>query len=250
MFIFLQMKKVFALSAAIFFLFLSSVFAKVEALPQEERPRQFVQLSYGRTMNRGINRSKNYGEIQHNFDWQPFGGLVGFQSDAALYDLTIRTCYLPFVGGHQNGAWRFGASSAYHMQRSIESFRSHDILLEIEARWISTNGLTFTGRSGYAFKATTFDAIKGLAIRNHDFVAYAEVDKVFSNGIELFTSIGTYNLYRYPLFFCPQWTFGAAYNFKKAFRLGALVEVGMTDFYASVAYFNHIMVKCNARICF
>ncbi len=245
-----KMKKTSVLAFLVSALFLSSAFAKIETLPIDQRPKQYIQLGYGRTVDRGINRNKNYGFAQYNFEWQPFGGFAGFQSDSKIFDLTLRTTYLPFAGYHQNGVWRFGASTAYHMQRSLDSYREHDILWEIEARWISTSGLTFVGRTGYSLRVTTFDAIKNFCMTDGDIVAYAEVDKVWKNGMELFTSLGSYNLYRYPLFFCPQWTFGAAYNIKEVVRVGASLEVGMTDFYASVAYFNHIMAKVDVRICF
>ena len=244
------MKKKFVLTAAFFALLACPAFAKIETLPQGGRPKQHIQIGYGRTLDRGIDRNKNYGEVQYSFDWQPFAGFVGFQSDSQIFDLTVRTTYLPFAGGHQNGVWRFGLSTAYHFQRSKDSYGQHDILGEIEARWISSYGVTFIGRTGYSCRITTFDSIENFNIANGDFVAYAEVDKIWKNGFEIFTSIGTYNLYRYPLFFCPQWTFGAAWNFKETFRIGALLEVGMTDFYAAVAYFNHLMTKCSVRIMF
>ena len=245
-----KMKKSAVLTFALSALFACSAYAKVELVPQEERPKQYVQLGYGRTFNRGIDRDKNYGEARYNFDWQPFGGFAGFQTDSKIYDLTLRTSFLPFAGYHQNGVWRFGAAAAYHLQRSIDSYCEHDVLGEIEARWISARGLTFTARTGWSYRMTTFDAIKNFSITQSDFTLYAEVDKVWNCGLELFTSIGSYNTYRYPLFFCPQWTFGAAWNIKNFVRIGASLELGMTDFFASVAYFNHIMARCDVRILF
>lgn len=244
------MKKFFALAAIIFAFCLSSAFAKLETLPIAERPSQFIQMDYGRTFNRGIEPDRNWASAEYSFEWQPFCGFAGAQLDDNYYDLTLRTSYLPIASYHQNGVWRFGVSTAWHNQRAFDSYSEHDILQEIEVRWISTRGLTFTARHGYSLRITTFDAQKDTAIWNGDWVAYAEVDKVWKSGFELFTSVGTYNLYRYPLFFCPQWTFGAAWNFQNAIRLGALAEIGMTDFFASVAYFNHILIKCNLRIMF
>ena len=228
----------------------SPAFAKVEPLAQAEKPDQFIQMDFGRTMNRGIERNQTWAGFQYSFDWQPFFGFAGFEFEPNYYDITLRTGFLPFAGYHENGVWRFGATTAWHLQRKEGSYSQRDLLQEIEVRWISTRGLTFTARTGFVFKAALFDKLDDFCIKNFDPVAYAQIDKVWKSGFELFTSIGTYNLYRYPLFFCPQWNFGAAWNFKKTLRLGALAEIGMTDFYSSVAYFNHVLVKCNLRIMF
>ncbi|MCR5045638.1 MAG: hypothetical protein K6A42_03575 [Treponema sp.] len=243
------MKK-FVFFALFLSLSLPCAFAVIETLPQDERPKQFLQFDFSQEMNRGIERKKTWGGVQYNFDWQPFGFFGGFQINSQLRDLTIRSDYLPFAGYHENGVWRFGPTTSYHMQRYSNSFREHDILQEIEARWISKRGLTFKGRTGFSLRITTFDAIKNFSISSLDFMAYAEVDKRWSNGLELFTSLGSYSLYRYPLFFCPQWAFGAAYNIKDKIRLGALLELSMTDFFASVAYFNYITLRFNVRFCF
>ena len=244
------MKKFAAFLAPLIILFSRPAFAKIETLPQSERPKQFIQFEFAQTPNWGINKKQNYGGAQYNFDWQPFGGFAGFQANQREFDLVLRTDYLPFASYHENGVWRFGAATTYHLQRSSGNYAQHDILQEMEVRWISARGLTFTVRNGYAFKLTSFDAIDDLKITNHDFVAYAEIDKLWPCGAEIFTSIGSYNLFRHPLFFCPQWNFGAAYNFKNIVRLGVILELGMTDFWASVAYFNHITVKWNARFMF
>lgn len=229
---------------------LTAAFAVIETLPQDEKPKQFLQFDLSQETNRGINRKETWVGMQYNFDWQPFGFFGGFQIDSNTQDLTIKSDYLPFAGYHVNGVWRFGMATTYHMQRYKKSYRQHDILQEIEARWISTKGLTFTVRTGFSWRVTTFDAIKNFSISNGDLVVHAEVDKRWSNGLELFTALGSYSLYRYPLFFCPQWAFGAAYNIKDRVRLGAVVELSMTDFFASVAYFNSIVFKWNLRFCF
>ena len=244
------MKKFFVLFIPLIFFPLSSAFAKVEFVPQDKKPRQWIQAETGGTFDRGIDRKKFFGGGAYDFDWQPFSGFAGAQIDANLVDATLRTAWLPIASERENGVWRFGAAAAWHLQRSPYSYTEHDILGEIEARWISKRGLTFTARTGYSWRITSFDALENFSVGQSDFVAYAEIDKLWKCGLELFTSIGTYNLYRYPLLFCPQWTFGAAWNIKDRVRVGALLELGMTDFFASVAYFNHVMIKCNARFMF
>ncbi|MBR5096066.1 MAG: hypothetical protein IK094_03045 [Treponema sp.] len=236
--------------ATFLFLSLASAFAAIEPLPQTERPKQFLQFDFAQSADRGIERKQNWFGMEYNFDWQPFVFFTAFQLDSRTTDLTIRSDYLPFTSRREKGHWRFGAATTYHLQRYNNSYWEHDLLEEFEIRWISNKGLTFTVRNGYAFRLTTFDAINDFHITDHDFVAFVEVDKLWSNGLELFTSLGSYNLYRYPRFFCPQWTFGAAYNIKDAVRLGVILDLSMTDFYASVAYFNHVLVRWNVRFCF
>lgn len=245
-----EMKKLSAIFIPIIFIAAVPAFAKIETLPQSEKPKQYLQFDIAQSANRGIERNQNWLGIQYNFDWQPFGFFTAFQLDPRTSDFTLRSDYLPFISRRENGVWRFGAATTYHLQRYKNTYWEHDILEEFEIRWISNTGLTFTVRNGYAFRLTNFDAIKGLHITDHDFAAFVEVDKVWPNGLELFTSLGSYNLYRYPRFFCPQLTFGAAYNIKDAVRLGLLLDLGMTDFLATVAYFNHVLVRWNVRFCF
>ncbi|MBR5966209.1 MAG: hypothetical protein IK015_08870 [Treponema sp.] len=244
------MKKVLSLTLLAAWLLAEPAFAKIETLPQTQRPKQFLQFDMAASTNRGIERNQNWLGMEYNFDWQPFGFFAAFQLDSRTSDWTLRSDYLPFAGYHQNGVWRFGAATTYHAQRYKNSYWEHDLLEEFEVRWISNTGLTFTVRNGYVFRLTTFDALNDFKITDHDFCVFAEVDKVWSNGLELFTSLGSYNLYRYPRFFCPQWNFGAAYNIKDAVRLGVLLDVSMTDFWASAAYFNHILVRWNVRFSF
>ena len=160
-----------------------------------------MQFDLAHNTNRGIERKQSWLGMRYDFDWQPFGFFAAFQSDARTNDFTLKSDYLPFAGYHQNGVWRFGASTTYHMQRYKSSFTMHDILEEFEVRWISNYGLTFTVRNGYRFSLTTFDAIKDFRIKDHDFCVYAEVDKVWKNGLEIFTALGSYSLFNYPKFF-------------------------------------------------
>ena len=245
-----EMKKFSAILIPLIFIAAVPAFAKIETLPQSKKPKQYLQFDLAHNTNRGIERNQNWLGMRYDFDWQPFGFFAAFQSDARTNDFTIKSDYLPFAGYHQNGVWRFGASTTYHMQRYKSSFTMHDILEEFEVRWISNYGLTFTVRNGYRFGLTTFDAIKDFRIKDHDFCVYAEVDKVWKNGLEIFTALGSYSLFNYPKFFCPQWTFGAAYNIQNAVRIGASLELSMTDFFASVAYFNYISLRWNVRFCF
>lgn len=240
------------LSAAIFFLLttLLCAFPNIKTLPTEERPSQWVQFDLGSTLNRGIKRNQPFCSAEYNFDWQPFQATAGFKTDARIIDFTLRGSYLPFAFYRERGAWRLGAATSYHLQRNSNSFFEHDILEEFEARWISKRGLTVSMRAGYSWRITTYDALKNFFITDADPVIRVEIDKVWASGAELFAALGSYSLYRYPLFFCPQWTFGAAWNIKQSFRLGAAVELSMTDFFASVALANQIVVKCNARFMF
>lgn len=240
------------LAATIFFLLITllCVFPNIETLPTETRPRQWIQFDFGGTLNRGIQRNQPFGSAEYNFDWQPFQATTGFKTDSRITDFTLRSSYLPFAFYKERGVWRLGAASSYHLQRYSNSFFEHDILEEFEARWISKRGLTAAMRIGYSWRITTFDALKNFCITDADPVACVEVDKLWSNGLELFAALGSYSFFRYPLFFCPQWTFGAAYNIKQRVRLGAALELSMTDFYASVARLNQIAVKCNARLMF
>ena len=245
-----EMKKLSAVFIPIIFIAAAPAFAKIETLPQSEKPKQYLQFDMAQAANRGIERNQTWLGMEYSFDWQPFGFFAAFQSDARTNDFTLRSDYLPFAGYHENGVWRFGAATTWRGQRYKTSYWQHDILEELEIRWISNYGLTFTIRNGYAFRLTAFDAIKNFHITDHDFVAFVEVDKVWPNGLELFTSLGSYNLFRQQRFFCPQWTFGAAYNIKGAVRIGFLLDLSMTELWASVAYFNHILARWNVRFCF
>ncbi len=245
-----QMKKTFALAFSISAIFISSAFAKIELLPTDERPTQWLQFNLGRSAERGIERNKTWTGIEYNFDWQPFGGFIGFQTDTDNFDLTLKTDYLPFAFRSKRGVWRLGAATNWHMQRRPDSYFQHDILEEFEARWLSDKGFAFCARGGYSLRITTFDALQNFKVTQSDIVISMEVDKIWKSGIELFASIGSYSLYRYPLFFCPQWTLGAAFNIKRQIRLAASLDLSMTDFYASVAYFNQIIAKCSVRFIF
>ena len=244
------MKKFFAFFIPFILFTHRAAFAKIEFLPQDEKPKQFIQLELSRTVDRGIDRKKIWGGAQYGFDWQPFSVHAGVQAGSSLVDLTARSSWLPLAIHSKGGVWRFGFSTAWHMQRSAGAYTQNDILEELEVRWISLDGLSFAARTGYSLKTAAFDAANTFATIDGDFVAYAEIDKVWKSGLELFASLGAYNYFRYPMLFCPQWTVGAAWNIKETIRFGALVELGMTDFFASVAYFNHVMVKCNMRVMF
>lgn len=244
------MKKLF-LSFLLAFSSIELIFAFFEPLPESgTRPQQYIQFDLGITPKVGIEHDKQFFLLQYSFDWEPFVFWTGFESDGALSDFGFRTDYLPFCAKKNSGRWLFGASFTYHFQNYSDEYHENDFSTEAAVKWKSDAGFSFLARGGFHAKITRFPDLPKIKITDRTMAARVQVNKVWPCGIEIGAGFGSYNDFRYPLFFCPQLDFELAYNIKKRARIGAELEAGMTDFWASVAYFNYMMIKVNMRFCF
>ena len=245
------MKKITAAVIPFFIISLHSVFAAVEPLPQNgTRPQQYIQLDFGITPKVGIEHDRQFFLLQYSFDWSPFIFWTGFESDGNLNDFVFRTDYLPFCADRDSGRWLFGASFTYHFQNYSDEYHEDDFSSEGAVKWKSDSGFTFLARAGFHAKITRFPDLPKIKITDRTMTARVQVNKIWACGTEIGAGFGSYNDFRYPLFFCPQFDVELACNIKKRLRIGAELEAGMTDFWASAAYFNYLMIKLNTRFCF
>ncbi|MCR4823299.1 MAG: hypothetical protein K5873_10570 [Treponema sp.] len=243
------MKKLFFLIAFIFSCsFLSAEF-------NDGKLTKFIQLNIASTTNRGIERYNIpiSTEIGLSHTWAE--GFAGIQFYSDAFDFTSQaTGWLPFASWNfETSRIAIGLGGLYHFQRYKKISKEHDLLANTVFRYKTNSGTTINFNLGYSFKFTSLDALEDYMdeyMFDRHFNIVMQINKVFSNGFEIYIEHGLHDNYRYPLFATPHYLTGAALNFESGLRFAGDISVRIIDGYTTPPYIDSLIIKLSTRFSF
>ena len=243
------MKKLLLIVCA--FCFSSLAFAQFHLIPNEnDRLDQWFEVSYGRSVNKGIERNQSFFSAAWNLDYNPFNLLLGFQYTDEVTDLVIDgDWWLAQFDGHY-GRMRLGFELGYHAQWYNNISCEHDInLVPAQLHYRTWRGFWVGLRTGVFRKMSNVYLLQKM-INNWNTLLILSLGKKFDFGLEISLDLGTHSRYRYPVFGTAIFTPGIAWYFPSGFRLGAEAEITMKDWIAATYYMESVVVRFTGRILF
>lgn len=231
------------------FIFLSFI-----SLLPADSVSKFLQFNLSSSTTRGIEKSNTLFAGEAGFAARWFDGLVGIQGYEDAFDFTVAgEGYFPFANWDFDEArLALGIGSLYHFQRYKDISTEHDWIFDSVFRYHTYTGFTLTFRGGYSFKMSRIDALADYISPIWDKYPSAgiRIEKLFSNGLELYYEHSTHDLYRYPVFCTPDYILGAALNMDSGLRFGGEIELRFSDQYTTAPYCNGLILRMTARYAF
>lgn len=215
---------------------------------------KFLQFDLSTSTTRGIEREQRMfsGEAGLRAHW--FDAVAGIQAYEDAFDFSIAgEGWLPCANWYfEEARLALGIGALYHFQRYKDISSEHDYMLDSCFRYQSYTGFTLTFRGGYSFKTTRLDELADYVPLLHDHypVAGIKIEKIFSNGFEIYYEHSTHDFYRYPIFCTPQYTLGAAINLDSGLRFAGETELRFTDQYTTAPYLEGLILRMTARYTF
>ncbi len=243
-----QMRKFFF----IFFFILVSSHSFADFSDHEVK--KFLQFDMSSSTSRGIERGQNLfsGEAALEAHW--WDAIAGIQAYEDVFDFTIAgESWLPFTNWYFDEArLALGLGLLYHFQRYKDISSEHDYMLDSVFRYHSYTGFTLTFRGGYSGKTTRIDELADYVPLLHDHypVITIRIEKLFSNGFELYYENGSHDMYRYPIFCTPDYILGMAINLESGLRFGGEMELRFSDQYTTAPYLEGMILRMTARYTF
>lgn len=226
-------------------------FAQFHFLPtQEDQIHQWVQASYGRSINLGYEAKQNFFSVGYYFDITAFDGFVGMQFTDDVTDLTFDSDWWPFEFHKKHGTLRFGLGLDYHAEWYNDISCEHDIIFTPELDWHSKHHYLLTLRTGGTRKISDIYAIDETTVDNWNFLLTLMLGKIWDNGIDAGITAGTRSTYRHPVFGSAIFTPAVAYTFANGFRLGLETEITMRDWIAATYYMESVVFRFTGRMTF
>ena len=241
----------------IFFLILFSIsFPSLFAGFNDGKVSKFIEFDLASTTTRGIERYNTTYSVSGGFNSHWVDAITGIQCYKDVFDYTLATeVWLPFTN------WQFetsrialGLGGLYHYQKYKDISSEHDFLFDTTFRYQSKAGTTISFTGGYAGKITHLDALAEIGAVSTIYDKYPQagmlIDKVWSNGFELYFEHSLHSLFRYPLFCTPHYLLGAAVNVESGLRFSGDISMQIADGYAASPYVNGMILKFALRYTF
>ena len=215
---------------------------------------KFVQFDLSSSTTRGIEREQRLfsGEAGVNAHW--FDAIAGIQAYEDCFDFTIAgEGRLPFANWYfEEARLALGLGGLYHFQRYKDISSEHDYMFDTCFRYHSYTGFTLTFRGGYSWKTTRIDELSEFVPLIHDHYPEASlrIEKVFSNGFEIFYVHETHDLYRYPVFCTPTYMLGCAINLDSGLRFGGEAALRISDGYTTAPYVESLILRMTVMYTF
>lgn len=223
-----------------------------------ELPEQFIEAGTGYVAAKNVEREFNpfnilYGvrdrAVQRSFRYETVSAL---QFSDKIFDFTLAGDYfIPYT------SWSFGSSVidlgagvVYHFQRYYDLYSEHDFYLDSIFRLVAFDKLVVIGKAGSGGKAAIVDSLDHGAIWDFTFSALASITYCFDCGAEIYTSVSSHELFRYPLFYTPTYTFGLAWNFRNGIRFASDLGIRMRDRLVVAPYLDRFEWNIKARYTF
>lgn len=222
-------------------------FARVQVIPAEDDfISQWVQISYGRSVNKGFERNQNFYDIAYHFQYNPFEAFVGIQMTNDVTDLMLDADW--WFLNFREGRLRIGVDLSYHAQWYTDISCEHDIQLAPQISWCSKSKFKLGVLCGFCEKISDVYLLKKNIFDLNPVLLFS-LGKYFSNGLELSLNAGTHTPYRHPVFGTAIFNFGVAWHFDR-FRVGAEAEITMCDWIAATYYMDTVVVRFTGRVLF
>ncbi len=229
----------------------SLAFAQFHIIPNKnDQITQWVEASYSRSANKGLERNQHFFSVAYNFDYNPFDVFLGIQFTDEVTDFTFDSdWWLAQFDGHY-GRMRLGFDFGYHAQWYNNISCEHDItLVPAELHYRTWSGFWVGLRTGMFRKMSDVYLLQKM-MNNWNILLVLSLGKQFANGLEISLEGGTHSRYRYPVFGTAFFTPGIAYHFSSGFRLGAEVEIVMRDWIAVSYYMDSLVFRFSGRVSF
>ncbi|HAZ96171.1 hypothetical protein [uncultured Treponema sp.] len=225
------------------------------------RVSQFVEVGTGYVVAKNVERDFNpfnftYGieEKNENFlNFAPnFKALASVQFSDKIFDFTtLGTYFIPQLGQEtESQKIGFGAEFIYHFQRYYDLYSEHDIYLESVFRLVLKDRLFFLANLGSGFKFAQIDAVDRDFLWDFSLSGSVALNYYFDCGAEIYGSVVSHSLYRYPLAFTPLYSLGFAWNFKSGFRLSSDFCLRLRDQFVVTPYIDRYEWNLKARFSF
>src|SRR5574344_16307 len=235
----------------IFFVFLfASVYAKT-AQTKNDSARS-ITFYAGASVVRGMEQGSVIGGGIYSFSNKKVEALGGLQCSKDVLDITASGAFKPFVWNMDGHVISLGLDALYHFQNYTDISNEHDIICGILCKYETPHSLKMFLDTGYAEKITTVFAVQNSVpyIREHGISICTGFDKTWKSGFELYHTIGTHDVFRYPLFCTLAFTYGAGWNFKNKLRLSMETETRMTDTFIVAANLDSMELRLALRYSF
>ena len=144
----------------------------------------------------------------------------------------------------------FGAEFVYHFQRYYDLYSEHDIYLEGVFRLALKNRFDFRANLGSGLKFARIDAVDRDFLWDFSLSGSVALNYYFDSGAEIYGSIVSHELYRYPLAFTPLYSLGFAWNFKSGFRISSDFGLRLRDQFVVAPYIDRYEWNLKARFSF
>ncbi|MBQ8679776.1 MAG: hypothetical protein IJ530_08420 [Treponema sp.] len=242
------MKKILFILTCVF------AFSHLSAESPQNTIKKFVEFDMSSSTTRGIEREQRLYSGQAGLNSRWFDCVAGIQNYEDVFDFTIAgTAWLPCVNwDFETARIVLGCGALYHFQRFRNVSSEHDYMFSSNFSYRSDSGFSITFWGGYCGKSTQIDALKEYVPFIHDHYPYAGIiiDKVFSNGFEIYFRHSTHDFYRYPVFCSPSYSLGAAINLESGLRFGGDASIRIIDGYTTAPYVDSLILRMTARFTF
>ena len=181
-----------------------------------------------------------------------FKVLAAVQFSDKIFDFTtLGNYFIPRLNQEtESQKVGFGTEFIYHFQRYYDLYSEHDIYIEGIFRFVLKNRFAFFAKLGSGLKFARIDAIDRDFIWDFTLSGSLSLNYYLNSGAEIFGSIVSHELFRYPLAFTPVYSFGAAYNFKNGFRISSDVGLRLRDQFVVAPYIDRYEWNLKARFSF
>lgn len=244
----IEMKRIFLLFGLIFSCAFCSAFPRVT---------QFVEAGTGYVAAKNVEREFNpfnftYG-FQEKENFSPdYKALAFVQFSDKIFDFAMLGNYFfPRLNQEtENQKIGFGAEFVYHFQRYYDLYSEHDIYLEGVFRLALKNRFDFRANLGSGLKFARIDAVDRDFLWDFSLSGSVALNYYFDSGAEIYGSIVSHELYRYPLAFTPLYSLGFAWNFKSGFRISSDFGLRLRDQFVVAPYIDRYEWNLKARFSF
>ncbi len=242
------MKRIFLLFGLIFSCEFCFAFPRVS---------QFVEAGTGYVAAKNVEREFNpfnftYGIEEKNNFAPNFKALASVQFSDKIFDFTtLGNYFIPRLGQEtESQKLGFGAELVYHFQRYYDLYSEHDIYLEGVFRLALKNRFVFLANLGSGFKIAQIDAVDRDFLWDFTLSGSVALNYYFDSGAEIFGSVVSHELYRYPLAFTPVYSLGFAWNFKNGLRISSDFGLRLRDQFVVAPYIDRYEWNLKARFSF
>lgn len=215
---------------------------------------KFFEFDMASSTTRGIEREERLYSGQAGLKARWFDAVAGMQAYEDAFDFTLAgTAWLPFANWNFDTARiALGCGGLYHFQRYKDISSEHDYMFTTNFRYHSNSGFTISFWGGYSGKSTRIDELAEYVplIHDHYPAAGMVIDKIFSNGFEIYFRHATHDFYRYPVFCSPSYTIGGAINLDSGLRFGGEASLRIIDGYTTAPYVDSLILRMTARFTF
>lgn len=129
-------------------------------------------------------------------------------------------------------------------------YSEHDIYLEGVFRLALKNRLLFLANLGSGLKFARIDAVERDFLWDFSLSGSVALNYYFDCGAEIFGSIVSHGVYRYPLAFTPLYSLGFAWNFRNGLRVSSDFGLRLRDQFVVAPYIDRYEWNLKARFSF